>query len=201
MALEQPPRSWQDAIARQARSAGVDLAPATIDELAAHLEDAYIAARSQGLDDAEAEAEALALLQASGLTPLRLKNDPRIDSRAPFARTANDISLISDPKRSKVRSLAIMYALRMALRQFRLHPAFALITVLVLGLGTGAATLVYTIVDSVVLRPLPYRAPDELVKFWDTNLEKGLTHDPISPVTFMDYRALPVFADAAAARA
>ena len=90
-----------------------------------------------------------------------------------------------------------MYALRMALRQFRLHPAFALITILVLGLGTGAATLVYTIVDSVVLRPLPYRAPDELVKLWDTNLEKGLTHDPISPVTFMDYRALPVFADAA----
>ena len=92
----------------------------------------------------------------------------------------------------------MVYALRMALRQFRLHPAFALITVLVLGLGTGAATLVYTIVDSVVLRPLPYRAPDELVKFWDTNPEKGLTHDPISPVTFMDYRALPVFQDAAA---
>lgn len=92
----------------------------------------------------------------------------------------------------------MMYALRMALRQFRLHPAFALITVLVLGLGTGAATVVYTIVDSVVLRPLPYRAPDRLVKLWDTNLEKGLTHDPISPVTFMDYRALPVFADAAA---
>ena len=91
----------------------------------------------------------------------------------------------------------MVYALRMALRQFRLHPAFALITVLVLGLGTGAATLVYTIVDSVVLRPLPYRTPDELVKFWDTNPEKGLTHDPISPVTFMDYRALPVFADAA----
>ena len=128
MTPEQP-RSWQDAIARQARAAGVDLAPATIDELAAHLEDAYIAARSQGLCDAEAEVEALALLQTSGLALLRLKNDPRLDPRAPFARTANDISLISDPKRSKVRSLAIMYALRMALRQFRLHPAFALITI------------------------------------------------------------------------
>ena len=92
----------------------------------------------------------------------------------------------------------MMYALRMALRQFRLHPTFALIIVLVLGLGTGAATVVYTIVDTVVLRPLPYRAPDRLVKLWDTNPEKGLTHDPISPVTFMDYRALPVFADAAA---
>jgi predicted permease len=90
------------------------------------------------------------------------------------------------------------FALRMALRQFRLHPAFALIVVLVLGLGTGAATVVYTIVDSVLLRPLPYAAPDRLVKFWDTNSEKGLSHDPISPVTFMDYKALPVFEDAAA---
>ena len=90
------------------------------------------------------------------------------------------------------------FALRMALRQFRLHPAFALIVVLVLGLGTGAATVVYTIVDTVLLRPLPYPAPDRLVKFWDTNSEKGLSHDPISPVTFMDYRALPVFQDAAA---
>ena len=49
-----------------------------------------------------------------------------------------------------------------------------------------------------MLRPLPYHAPDKLVKFWDTNTEKGLVHDPFSPVTFMDYKALPVFADAAA---
>ena len=68
----------------------------------------------------------------------------------------------------------MIYALRMALRQCRLQPAFVLVTILVLGLGTGAATVVYTIVDSVVLRPLPYHAPDKLVKFWDTNTEKGL---------------------------
>jgi len=92
----------------------------------------------------------------------------------------------------------MIYALRMALRQCRLQPAFVLVTILVLGLGTGAATVVYTIIDSVVLRPLPYHAPDKLVKFWDTNTEKGLVHDPFSPVTFMDYKALPVFADAAA---
>ena len=71
-------------------------------------------------------------------------------------------------------------------------------TVLVLGLGTGAATTVFTIVDAVVLRPLPYRASDRLVTLWDSNAEKGLAHDPISPVNFMDYRELPVFDDAAA---
>ena len=92
----------------------------------------------------------------------------------------------------------MVYALRMALRQFRLHPAFAVVTILVLALGTGAATVVYTIVDAVVLQPLPYPAPDRLVKFWDTNVEKGLQRDPFSPVTFLDYKALPVFSGAAA---
>ncbi len=92
----------------------------------------------------------------------------------------------------------MLSSLRVAIRLFRTHPTFALVTVLVLGLGTGAATTVFTVVDSVVLRPLPYAQPDRLVTLWDTNYERGLAHDPISPVNFMDYRALPVFTDAAA---
>lgn len=184
-------RDWTTAVARYARTNGIDLPQSTIDELAAHLEDLYLAARARGLDHRTARQEAAQELEASGLLPLR--EEPRRDSRALQARTANDIASASQP-----RSFAMAYALRMALRQFRLQPAFVLITVLVLGLGTGAATMVYTIVDTVVLRPLPYQAPDQLVKFWDTNHEKGLTHDPISPVTFMDYKALPVYKDAAA---
>lgn len=89
-------------------------------------------------------------------------------------------------------------ALRTAVRQFRHHQGFAFLIVLVLAIGTAAATTVFTIVDSVILRPLPYRQPDRLVTLWDTNLEKGLAHDPISPVNFMDQRALPVFESAAA---
>jgi putative ABC transport system permease protein len=89
-------------------------------------------------------------------------------------------------------------AIRVAFRQFRQHRTFAFLTVLVLGLGTGAATTVFTIVDAVVLRPLPYAEPTRLVTLWDANYEKGLPRDPISPVTFMDYRELPVFDDAAA---
>ena len=42
------------------------------------------------------------------------------------------------------------------------------------------------------------RRPERLVTIWDTNVEKAATHDPISPVNFMDVRALPVFEDAAA---
>lgn len=91
-----------------------------------------------------------------------------------------------------------MNALRAALRQFRHQPLFAVVTMLVIGLGAGAATTVFTIVDSVVLRPLPYREPDRLVTIWDTNAGQALSHDLISPVNFMDQRNLPVFEDAAA---
>ncbi len=69
---------------------------------------------------------------------------------------------------------------------------------LVLGLGTGAAATVFSIVETVVLRPLPYGRPDRLVTIWDTNAEQALSRDPVSPVNFMDQRDLPVFADAAA---
>ena len=93
---------------------------------------------------------------------------------------------------------AVLDALRAAARQVRHHPRFALVTMLVLGLGTGAAATVFAVVDAVVLRPLPYAAPDRLVTIWDTNAEKAAAHDPISPVNFMDVRALPVFEDAAA---
>ena len=93
---------------------------------------------------------------------------------------------------------AVLDALRAAARQVRHHPRFALVTMLVLGLGTGAAATVFAVVDAVVLRPLPYAAPDRLVTIWDTNAEKAAIHDPISPVNFMDVRALPVFEDAAA---
>src|SRR5262245_25985869 len=85
----------------------------------------------------------------------------------------------------------------LAFRQFRTHPTFAVVTVLVLGLGTGAATAVFTIVDSVVLRPLPYAQPDRLVTLWDANAHVGVTHEPISPISIMEFLSLPVFQDAA----
>lgn len=182
---------WRARVRRYAQSVAVDLSPQTVDELATHLEDVYLASLGRGQTPDHAVREAVDALETSGLVPLY--REPRSDPRITHLNLANDVALSVTR-----RSFSMMYALRMALRQFRLHPTFALITVLVLGLGTGAATVVYTIVDTVVLQPLPYAAPDRLVKFWDTNPEKGLSHDPISPVTFMDYRALPVFDDAAA---
>ena len=88
---------------------------------------------------------------------------------------------------------------RFAIRSLIRSPSFAITAVLALGLGIGSTAGVFSLLEGVVLRPLPYRDPSRLVTIWDTNREKGLDHEAISPVTFHDYRALTsVFADAAA---
>ena len=176
-------------IRRRAEKSSVTLPESTVEELVAYLDDLRSSAVEDGASEAEARQRALAALEESAFALLQ-----HHAAKHPDRERAARADLVAT---SSGRSLNVMGAIRLALRQFRQHPTFALVTVLVLGLGTGAATTVFTVVDSVVLRPLPYDDPDRLVTLWDTNTEKGLAHDPISPVNFMDYRALPVFSDAA----
>jgi putative ABC transport system permease protein len=89
----------------------------------------------------------------------------------------------------------IRFGWRLLLRS----PGFTIAAVLALGLDIGATTAVFTLLDRVVLRPLPYQDPDRLTMVWETNDSKSLNHERLSPVNFMDYRGLTqVFDDAAA---
>src|SRR3954471_12303120 len=86
--------------------------------------------------------------------------------------------------------------IRFGWRQLRRTPGFTIAALVALALGVGATTAIFTVLDRVVLRPLPYPEPDRLAMIWDTNPAKALTHERISPVTFQDYRNLKqVFAD------
>jgi putative ABC transport system permease protein len=75
-----------------------------------------------------------------------------------------------------------------AFRQLTKHPTFSLIAILALALGIGANTAIFSVVNAVLLQPLPYRAPNELVWLWGTNPLNEIPKEAASYPDFNDWR-------------
>src|SRR5436305_4354998 len=71
----------------------------------------------------------------------------------------------------------------------RKSPAFAALVILILALGIGANTVIFSVVDTVLFRPLPYRDSGRLITLWQSIPSKGLSQIPVSQADFEDYRA------------
>ena len=77
----------------------------------------------------------------------------------------------------------------LALRQLRLNPGFAVIAILVIALGIGANTAIFSVVDAVILKPLPYPDADRLVMVWETRPDRGTGKNVVSSANYLDWKA------------
>ncbi|HUF26522.1 MAG TPA: ABC transporter permease [Gemmatimonadaceae bacterium] len=85
--------------------------------------------------------------------------------------------------------------LRYGLRALRRTPAFALVAILTLALGIGATTAIFSVVNAVILRPLPYPDADGLVMVWMDNRRMGMREDIHSWPNYEDLRSQNVVFD------
>src|SRR5262245_29434921 len=77
---------------------------------------------------------------------------------------------------------------RYSLRVLRSRPMFTAIIALSLGLGIGATSAIFTVINAVTLRPLPYREPERLVMVQWLNLKSGVRGDRVSPDVFHEWK-------------
>ena len=153
-------RRWRAIFAREAMDRELD------DELRFHLEmDAATRVRSgQSPESARTEA-----LRAFGGVE-RFKED---------CRDARGVAWVD----------AIRGDTRRALRSMAARPAFTLAVVLTLGLGIGANTAIFSVVNAVLLQPLPYEDAARLVMLWENDRNSGTVREPASVPDFFDFAA------------
>lgn len=144
------------------------------DEFAHHLAMRIAENEARGMPPAEARAEAVARL---GDADVYRREAWAIDERA--ARAG---------RRIEVRD-ALGRETRLAARALRRSPGFTVVAFITLALGIGAATAIFTLLDSVVLRPLPYPNDNRLV--WIESAVSGASEGPwgVSEAGYFYYRA------------
>lgn len=79
--------------------------------------------------------------------------------------------------------------LRRTFRNLARKPLFTAMVVLMLSLGLGTTTAIFSILDGVLLRPLPLREPERLVALWEHNPEMGWEQSPVAPANYLDWAA------------
>jgi putative ABC transport system permease protein len=79
-----------------------------------------------------------------------------------------------------------MTDLRYALRQLAKSPGFTVVAVLTLALAIGATTAVFSLINALLVRPLPYQKPSQLVLIWERFATMGLERIPVSAPEYLD---------------
>ena len=81
-----------------------------------------------------------------------------------------------------------MNDLKYAFRQLLKNPGFTAVAVLTLALGIGANTAIFSVINGVMLKPLPYPEPERLVTLWERSPQRGIEQERVSGPNYLDWR-------------
>lgn len=159
---------------RYRRFWGADPARDVDEELAFHIEMRVDELRRAGTT--EARAREATMQRFGNITQVRDECEELSHERVRIKRRADQLD-------------ALRQDLRFAMRTFAANRAFTFIAALTMAIGIGANTAVFSVAYGVLLRPLPYRDADALVRLWTKNVSRGLEFFSISPADFADWRS------------
>ena len=95
--------------------------------------------------------------------------------------------------------LSVLQDLRYGARLLLRSPGFSLVAILALAIGIGANTAIFSVVNTLLLQPLPYRDADRLTIVWEHNLPRDRRANVVGPANFIHWREMnQVFEDLAA---
>lgn len=149
-----------------------------IEELAQHLASRFEEIRGAGASEQDALEQVAGELKSNAQLADVIRRAERLRPSAPVPPGDSAASLMMDLSKD----------VRYAVRLLRRTPGFTMAALLTLALGIGMTTAIFSVVEAVLLRPVPFPEPDRLVMMWETDGNSGTTREPASFPDFFDYR-------------
>ncbi|MGH9868644.1 MAG: ADOP family duplicated permease [Candidatus Polarisedimenticolia bacterium] len=140
--------------------------------------------------DAELEEELRFHLESHVAHSLRAGLDPD-EARRRAARDLGGIEVVKEYCRDERRGAWLdttWQDLRFGARMLRRNPGFTVVALLTLALCVGASTVLFSLADAALLKPLPFPEPERLVRVWDTNQELGIARIGVTSGNLADWR-------------